>query len=42
MLRTVCVGLSDFDDATCGAGGVAFSPAAQRALSALEPELLER
>lgn len=41
MLRTVRVGLSDLDDATCGAGGAAFSPTAQRALSVLEPELPE-
>jgi hypothetical protein len=40
LLRTVRVGLGDADDATCGAGGVAFSPAAQRALAALAPQLL--
>ena len=40
LLRTVRVGLSDTEDTTCGAGGVAFSPAAQRALAVLAPELL--
>jgi hypothetical protein len=40
LLRTVRVGLDDVDRATCGAGGVAFSPAAQRALATLTPELL--
>ena len=40
LLRTVRVGLDDVDRVTCGAGGVAFSPAAQRALSTFSPELL--
>jgi hypothetical protein len=38
----VRVGLEDTDDVTCGAGGVAFSPAAQQVLAVLSPELLPR
>lgn len=41
LLRTVRVGLGDEDRLTCGTGGVAYSPGAQRALEDLAPELLE-
>lgn len=40
LLETVRVGTSEQDRATCGLGGVAYSPGAQRALQALEPQVL--
>ncbi|MBW3661103.1 MAG: hypothetical protein KY397_05665 [Gemmatimonadetes bacterium] len=40
LLRTARVGLAATDIATCGGGGVAYSPPAQESLAELSPELL--
>lgn len=40
LLRAARVGLATSDAATCGLGGVAYSPAAQQAIRVLSPERL--